>query len=143
MADTQERTAHGSAGTPQDIEREVLAVVRDFNDAFEANDVERYFEFIEDDIVVLTPRSPYRVEGLADDRAEVVWGQQTQRSRVGYFQELQPLVRVYGDVAVVTYYSRGSYGPDQVVSYLKETDVLVRRGATWKIAHIHVSSTAR
>lgn len=124
-------------------EEEVLAVIRAFNDAFEANDADAYFRHIDDDIVVLTPSSPYRVEGLADDRAEFEWGVRSGRARVGYFQELQPSVRVYGDIAVATYYSRGSYGPDQTVAYLKETDVLVRRGDGWKITHIHVSSTSR
>lgn len=52
-------------------------------------------------------------------------------------------MRVYGNTAVVTYYSRGSYGPDQTVAYLKEADVLVRRAGDWKIVHIHVSATAR
>ena len=121
---------------------EVLEVIRAFNEAFAANDPERYFRFVDPEIVVLTPSSPYRVEGRADDREEFEWGLRTGRSRVGYFQELQPLVRLHGDVAVVTYYSRGSYGPDEAVAYLKETDVLVRRGDGCKIVHIHVSSTS-
>jgi hypothetical protein len=63
---------------------------------------------------------------------------------VGYFQELQPLVQVFGDTAVVTYYSRGAYGPegDAKTGYLKETDVLVKRNGTWKIVHIHVSRSS-
>lgn len=133
----------GPAGDGHDQEaEEVLAVVRAFNDAFAANDPDRYFSFVDPEIVVLTPSNPYRVEGLQDDREEFEWGLRTGRSRVGYFQELQPLVRVHGDVAVVTYYSRGSYGPGETVAYLKETDVLVRRADGWKIVHIHVSSTS-
>ena len=54
---------------------------------------------------------------------------------------MQPKVQLYGDVAVVTYFSRGSYGPEETVAYLKETDVLVRRANGWKIVHIHVSAT--
>ena len=133
-----------AAPAPSDGEvEEVLRVVRAFNDAFEANDADRYFDFIDEDIVVLTPANPYRVEGLEHDRAEFEWGLETGRTRIGYFQELQPLVRVHGKVAVVTYYSRGSYGPDEAVAYLKETDVLVRREDGWKITHIHVSATTR
>lgn len=127
----------------RDAAEEVLEVVRAFNDAFAANEPDRYFGFVDPEIVVLTPSNPYRVEGLEDDREEFEWGLRTGRSRIGYFQELQPLVRVHGDVAVVTYYSRGSYGPDEVVAYLKETDVLVRRAEGWKIVHIHVSATTR
>lgn len=123
-------------------EEEVLAVVKAFNDAFEANDPERYFTFVDEEIVVLTPSNPYRVEGVADDRQEFEWGLHTGRTHVGYFQELQPLVKIHGDVAIVTYYSRGSYGPDETVRYLKETDVLVRRPEVWKFTHIHVSATS-
>ena len=126
----------------REIEQEVLKTIKDFNRAFADNDPERYFSFVADDITVITPSNPYRVKGIADDRAEFEYGLQTGKTRVGYFQELQPNVQVYGEVAVVTYHSRGSYGPEAKVAYLKETDVLVRREGAWKIVHIHVSATA-
>ncbi len=124
-------------------EREVLEVIEAFNRAFADNDPDRYFTYIDQDITVLTPSNPDRVEEVPDDREEFEWGIRTGKSRVGYFQELQPRVQLYGDVAVVTYFSRGSYGPEEeeVVAYLKETDVLVRREEGWKIVHIHVSAT--
>ena len=47
------------------------------------------------------------------------------------------------NTAVVTYYTRGTYGPEgqEKVIYLKETDVLVKVDSEWKVVHIHVSST--
>ena len=124
------------------IEGEVWEVVASFNQAFARNDPEAYFKFIDEEIVVLTPGNPYRVEGLKDDREEFEYGLKQGYSLVGYFQELQPKIQVFGDSAVVTYYSRGSYGlQDQARTlYLKETDVLVRRPGGWKIVHIHVSA---
>jgi len=118
-----------------------LEVVRAFNRAFAANDSDAYFRFVAEEIVVLVPASPYRMEGRADDRQEFEWGLRAGRQKVGYFQELQPRVDRYGDVAIVTYYSRGAYGPDQTVAYLKETDVLVKRDGDWRIVHVHVSAT--
>ena len=106
-----------------------------------ANDPDRYFTLIDEEITVLTPANPYRVEGIPDDREEFEWGIRTGRSRVGYFQEMQRHVQRYGDVAIVTYFSRGSYGREEAVAYLKETDVLVRREDGWKIVHIHVSAS--
>jgi ketosteroid isomerase-like protein len=129
----------GAAQTSE--EREVLDVVEAWNQAFAANDPERYFTFIDDEITVLTPSNPYRVDGVVDDREEFEWGIENGRNRIGYFQELQPHVQLYDDVAVVTYFSRGAYGPEGDVAYLKETDVLVRRDDGWKIVHIHVSAT--
>jgi ketosteroid isomerase-like protein len=125
------------------VEQEVWEVIKSFNRAFATNDSTRYFSFVDDDITVITPSNPYRVEGLIDDRDEFEFGIGVGYSKVNYFQELQPSVKVYGDVAVVTYFSRGSYGTTQPRTvYLKETDVLVKRGEIWKIVHIHVSSTS-
>ena len=119
-------------------------MVEAFNRAFASNDSERYFAFIDDAITVLTPSNPYRIEGIVDDREEFEWGLRAGSGKVGYFQELQPQVRVYGDVAVVTYYSRGWYGGETSgkTLYLKETDVLVHKEEGWKIVHIHVSTTS-
>jgi hypothetical protein len=91
----------------------------------------------------LIPSSPYRIEGIVDDREEFEYGLREGYSQVGYFQELQPTVQVFGEAALVTYYSRGSYGPEGKARtlYLKETDILVRKGGRWKIVHIHVSGT--
>lgn len=124
------------------VKAEVWQTVQEFNRAFAANDPERYFKFIDPEIVVLTSGSPYRIEGLAHDRQEFEFGLQEGYSRVGYFQELQPKIQCFGDVAIVTYYSRGYYGPEGKArtTYLKETDVLVRRETGWKLVHIHVSS---
>lgn len=122
-------------------ETEVWRVIEDWNAAFAANDVERYFQFIDESIIVLTPSNPYRVEGIVDDRAEFEFGLRQGYSRVSYFEEIAPIVRVYGDTAVATYFNRGYYGPEgqaQMI-YLKETNVLRRENGRWRIVHIHVS----
>jgi ketosteroid isomerase-like protein len=131
------------AGNPSAADQEVLDVVQAWNGAFARNDAPTYFGYIDADITVLTPSNPYRVEGVADDREEFERGIAAGSGRVGYFQELQPHVQRYGDVAVVTYFSRGAYGPEgkEQTLYLKETDVLVKGPAGWKVVHIHVSST--
>ena len=132
-----------AGGAAADPETEVLAVVEAWNRAFARNDVAAYFPYIDDAISVLTPSNPYRVDGLHDDREEFEHALRLGSGRVGYFQELQPRVQRYGDVAVVTYHSRGSYGPQggEKTLYLKETDVLVKKPSGWRIIHIHVSAT--
>lgn len=122
-------------------EAEVWRVIEDWNAAFAANDAERYFQNIDESIVVLTPSNPYRVEGIVDDRAEFEFGLRQGYSRVSYFEEIAPIIRVYGDTAVATYFSRGYYGPEghaQMI-YLKETNVLRRENGRWRIVHIHIS----
>lgn len=127
--------------TPE--QQAVWSVIAAFNRAFADNDPDRYFSFIDPALTVITPGNPYRVEGLAADREGFEYGLSLGYSRVGYFQELQPRVEVYGEAALVTYHSRGAYGPEgqTKMAYLKETDVLIRRDGEWKIVHIHVSAT--
>jgi ketosteroid isomerase-like protein len=136
--------APGRPSGPAADEAEVWKVIEGFNRAFAANDSATYFKFIDDRITVLTPSNPYRVEGIADDREEFEFGLRLGYGRIGYFQELQPRIDVHGEVAIATYFSRGSYGPPDKAEtlYLKETDVLVKSEGSWKIVHIHVSNTA-
>jgi ketosteroid isomerase-like protein len=121
---------------------EVWAAVAGFNQAFAENDPARYFEFMADELTVLTPGNPYRVEGVAADRTEFEFSLRAGYSRVEFFQALQPSIQVFGDTAVVSYFSRGRYGPagQAKLAYYKETDVLVKRAGAWKIVHIHVSA---
>ncbi len=140
------RPGPAAAGAPPVVapaEAEVWRVIQGFNRAFEANDADAFFGYLDDDIVLITPSNPYRVEGTVVDREEFEYGLRQGYGRVQFFQEVQPRVDVHGDVAVVTYYSRGSYGPaDRAqTAYLKETDILVRKKGAWKIVHIHLSAT--
>jgi len=125
------------------VEQDIWNTIEAFNRAFAANDADTYFTYIDPDITVITPSNPYRVEGLADDREEFEIGIREGYTRITYFQELQPHIRVMGDSAVVSYFSRGRYGiGDRAqVAYLKETDVLIKGADGWKIVHIHVSAT--
>lgn len=125
-----------------EAQREVWQAIEIWNRAFAENNVEAYFQYISDDITVLTPSNPYRVEGKPDDREEFEFGIRLAYNKVGIFQEMMPLVRVYGDTAFATYFSRGYYGEASTggtMAYLKETDVLRRINGKWKIVHVHVS----
>lgn len=121
-------------------QRTVWAVVVDWNKAFARNEGDAFFEHVHDDITLISPANPYRVEGIRDDREAYDFELASGRSTVNFFQMMQPLVRVYGEMAVVTYFSRGYYGPDGgAIGYFKETDVLMIEDGQWKIIHIHLS----
>jgi len=122
---------------------EVWRVIEAWNDAFEQNDADRYFKHVDPEITVITPANPYRIEGLTADRREYEYGIKRGYSKVSLFQELQPYIKVSGDMAFATYYNRGWYGPDGTgtMVYLKETNVLIKRDGTWKIVHVHVSAS--
>lgn len=124
-------------------EKEVLEVVKTWNDSFTENDSTTYFTYIHDDLTLFIPSSPYRIDGKPDDKVEFEWSLSKSRTKVHFFQELQPTVQIYGNTAVVTYYNRGAYGPDgnEQLYYFKETNVLINENDKWKIVHIHVSKT--
>lgn len=136
-------TATASQSGWSEEQHEVWKVVTARNDAFARNDADAYFRFIDDNIVVITPDNPFRVEGIADDREEFEFAIRQGFAKVGYFQEMLPYVRVSGNTAWVTYFSRGYYGEGENgrTAYLKETDILMKVGGQWKIVHIHVSRT--
>jgi ketosteroid isomerase-like protein len=136
----------GQSNKQQNIEKElieVLETIQNWNKAFAANDSETYFQFIHDEITLFLPSSPYRVEGKQDDREEFEYSLKKGWTRVGYFQEMQPRVQIFGNTAIVTYHNRGTYGEgdNEKTANLKETDVLVREGGNWKVIHIHVSTS--
>jgi len=125
-----------------ECEAEVIAVIKEWNNAFTQNDPDTYFEYIHEDLTLFIASSPYRIDGKKDDREEFEWSLGKERTRVSLFQELQPKVQMLGEtVALVTYHNRGAYGPDgeEQMLYLKETNVLVKENGRWKIIHIHVS----
>jgi len=137
---TQALAGHPPDPAWSDDQVAVWRTVEAWNDAFEANDPDTYFGYIDEDVVVITPSSPYRVEYKGPDRREFEFSIEKGFGEIQFFQELSPRVDVFGDTAVVTYYSRGiwSRSGEQMV-YLKETNVLVREENQWKIVHIHVS----
>ncbi len=122
-------------------ENQVLKTVKAWNEAFAKNDPDTYFNFLHSEITLFIASSPYRIDGKTVDREEFEWSLSNGRTRVAFFQELQPKIQVLGNTAIVTYHNRGAYGPEgqEQIYYLKETDILVMEGNEWKIIHIHVS----
>ena len=122
-------------------DQEIWAVVKAWNQEFANNNPDAYFGYIHDRLTLFIASCPYRVNGKQDDRDEFEWSLKKGKTTVNFFQAIDPLVQVFGNIAVVTYYTRGSYGEgaaDPMV-YLKETDVLVKEKGKWQIVHIHVS----
>jgi len=122
-----------------DERQEVLRTITEWNDHFANNRTEEYFGFLSDDVTLFIGSSPYRIDGIKRDREEFEYSLGKGWTTVGYFQMLQIDIRVYGETAVATYHTRGNYGVDPKVVYVKETNVLVKENGAWKIVHIHVS----
>ena len=123
----------------KDQKEEVLRVITEWNGHFARNNTEEYFKFLSNDITLFIGSSPYRIDGLEHDREEFEYSLKQGWTTVGYFQMFQMNIQLYGDTAVATYHTRGSYGLEPKIVFLKETNVLVKEEGNWKIVHIHVS----
>ena len=123
-------------------ENEILTTIQSFNEAFASNDPEKYFSFISEDFSLFIPGSPYRIDSKALDREEFESSLAAGKSKVWLFQMLHPRVQLFGNVAIVSFHSRGSFGnliQESNTVFFKITDVLVNEDGRWKVRHIHVS----
>jgi len=120
-------------------ETAILGTLDAWNKAFARNDVETFFGYLDEAITIIIPSSPYRIDGKETDKEEFLLSLGRMRTQVHLFQPLQLHLQVFGNVAVASYHARGAYGPDGVLHYTKETDVLVKDQGQWRIVHIHVS----
>jgi hypothetical protein len=73
-----------------EAQRQVWETVLQWNDAFEANDADRYFSFIDEGVVVLTPSSPWRVEYRGPDRREFEFAIEPMNGRDGSANAAMP-----------------------------------------------------
>lgn len=70
---------------------------------------------------------------------EEMYGPPTGQTSYNHFELISPMVRVYGDVAIVTF-DFGSYGSadeSQLRTRWRSTQVLRFVGDDWQIVHIH------
>jgi ketosteroid isomerase-like protein len=127
----------------ESISNGVWQFVQQFNQAFATNDIDAYFSHVDPNVTVFTPLNPYRVEGIRNDREEFEYSLHSGATRVGLWQAMQPKVQLFENSAVVSFFVRGSIGPEGQVKtyYWKISDVLIKRGTGWKVVHIHVSAT--
>lgn len=122
-------------------EKIILDIVNRFNEALTESDIDKYFSFIDENFTTFVSSSPYRIDGIFDDKEELVNMYKTRRFVI--FEEMQPLVQTFGECAVVTYHVRAvlESNGEKITIYLKETDVLIRKDETWKVVHVHISGT--
>lgn len=122
-------------------EKVILETIDNFNKALVENNLEKYFSFIDVDFTTFVSSSPYRIDGVFDDKEELENMYRTKRFTL--FEEMQPLVQLFGDCAVVTYHVRAIVESKECSNtlFMKETDVLIKKSGTWKVVHVHISGT--
>ena len=83
-------------------QREIWAVVRALNEAWTRGDPAALTDYFHPGMVAITPMDRLRREGAAACIAG--WQGFAKAARIDRWEESDPLIRVYGDAAVVSYY---------------------------------------
>ncbi len=81
---------------------EVWASLRALNDAWTTGDPARLAEYFHPQMVAITATDRLRLTGR--DACLASWQGFAQAARIHRWRELEPLVQLYGDTAIVTYY---------------------------------------
>jgi ketosteroid isomerase-like protein len=139
---------HSKAGPISDEERarikaEILELEDQLDEAYESNDLDRYWSFYADDLTQLWDSGRVTLEQYKKDwTALVEGGGGVVESRS---EDVHVRVSPLGDSAVVTYplfaRYRGADGTESAALYY-ETDVWFRQDGGWKMVHYHFSTAA-
>ncbi len=128
------------ADSKDDVDR----LEKDFNAAYAANDLDRYFGYYSDDAVLWFPEGRTDVPSYRKMwTAYIKGGARLQSCTLSdYHLKLSP----QGDTAIASYLLRvktleaNKKATDEV---FQETDVWFQSAAGWKIAHVHYSPAPR
>ena len=123
------------------VQQEVWATIRALNDAWtmgNPDDLQHYFHA---DMVAITPTDRLRREGAAACIAG--WKDFANAAKIHAWQEREPLIRVFGEAAVVSYYYDISFEMGGRVIALSGRDMffLIREQGRWWVVADQFSST--
>lgn len=88
-------------------QQEVWATVRAMNDAWTRGNPDDLKNFFHRDMVAVAPNVRHRLDG--GPACIEGWKRFCDAARIHRWEEVDPVVRVYGDAAVVSYYFRMSF----------------------------------
>jgi ketosteroid isomerase-like protein len=126
------------AAPPQTAaEAEILKVEQDYNVAYAANDLPRYFSFLASDFTQFLP------EGRTDKETYVKsWTKFIQgggKITLAEFSDMKIQVNPGADAAVASYvfHVKTQSAKGVADEYFQESDVLFKRDGQWKLVHLN------
>lgn len=139
-------TSHLKAAPISDEERaqikaKILDLERQFNEAYESNDLDTYWAFYADDLTQFLDSGRLTLDEYKKEwTAMVEGGGSVLESRT---EDVRVRISPMGDAAIVTYpvflRYRGTDGIESADPYY-ETNVWFRQDGGWKLVHLHFSS---
>lgn len=113
------------------VRQEIWATVRALNDAWTKGDPDDLAGYFHEDMIAITPTERGRLDGGAACLAG--WKGFSSAVRILGWQEIDPVIRVYGDAAVVAYGYELTYDSGGEAAVLGGRDMmfLVKEDGRW------------
>ena len=129
--------------TQQDssVEPEIARLEKEYNDAYAANDLPKYFSYLAPDFIQFVGSGREELAKYKKDwEAFIAGGGRVQAATI---EDLIVKVGPSGDSAIASYIlhvkTRSSQGQERDRRY-QESDVWFKRAGAWKIVHLHYSA---
>ena len=121
------------------VKQEIWTTVRAMNDAWTAGNPDGLAAFFHDNMVAMTATDRNRLDGGAACIAG--WKTFCEGTRIHRWQEINPLIHVYGDSAVVAYYYEISFESDGRMVHAAGRDMFffVKDAGRWWAVADHFS----
>ena len=128
------------AAEPPSSQKEILRLEQDYNDAYAANDLPKYFAYYAEDATLIFYN---KRTSLADYRKE--WTESVKTEPIESVKLTDIVIRLApsGDTAIASYQIdvRTRHAAGKSTDELAfETDVWFKRAGKWSIAHVHYST---
>jgi ketosteroid isomerase-like protein len=128
------------AAEPASEQKEIMRLEQDYNDAYAANDLPKYFGYYADDAVLIFYNAR---TSLADYRK--MWTEYVRKEPIDSVKLSDMVIRVApsGDTAIASYQIdvRTRHAVGKITAeHAFETDVWFKHGGSWKVAHVHYST---
>jgi len=129
------------AGEPKEKEITPVQFVETMNRAYAAKDLAAILSNLDDEVVFVVPEdpAPWRGKQTISERLKTFFSEYT----ITGLKATDYRVRTAGDVAIVTYVyeTRLQHGGKELVLPGKETYVLRKAGASWRVLHDQLTPT--
>src|SRR5258706_1724304 len=96
-------------------QQEVWKTLRALNDAWTKGNPEKLKQYFHENIVAITPTDRERLKGR--EASFGAWNKFVQSTKILEWKEIDPIVQVYGNAAVVTYNFEISYEIGRTTAY--------------------------
>ncbi len=113
------------------VEQEIWSTIRALNDAWTKGDPDELADFFHPQMLAITPTDRLRRDGA--EQCIAGWKAFAEATRIHHWQEIDPIIRVYGDAAVVSYYYEISFdmGGRRFEEGGRDLFFLVRENGRW------------